>query len=138
MLLEADDLVTALQVYEGRLDESVLELVKDNASSASMEGDRDLAAGLEDLAEYIGNVIASRNGNSRVISPAEMLDNILSADDLVAFIAENEASITRDLVLLVQENAETAKKDGDAELAEGLGDLAAYLGETILKREIAT
>ena len=59
-LLEAEVLVEALKQYEDRLDSALLDLVKANALHARTDGDEELAEGLDSLADYIEQVVASR------------------------------------------------------------------------------
>jgi len=57
LLLEADDLPTALEQYADRLDEALLHLVHRNAASARADGNTALAEGLDALAEYIAQML---------------------------------------------------------------------------------
>jgi glycosyltransferase involved in cell wall biosynthesis len=57
-LLEAEDLLQALQANQDQFDADLLSLVQSNAAAARADGDVDLADGLADLAEYIVAVIA--------------------------------------------------------------------------------
>jgi hypothetical protein len=83
LLLGAEDLLAALELYAERLDEGLLELVRQNERSARAAGDEDLAAGLEALEEYIEAEIASRPG-SQEDRAQETLRLILEAGDLRA------------------------------------------------------
>ncbi|HEY9077941.1 MAG TPA: glycosyltransferase [Anaerolineaceae bacterium] len=60
MLLDADDLNTALQAHQDKLDENLLDLVRQNSTTARSDGETDLADGLDSLADYIQEVMASR------------------------------------------------------------------------------
>jgi glycosyltransferase involved in cell wall biosynthesis len=55
LLLNADDLLAALEQHQDRLDADLLALVRENARGVRAEGDTQLAEGLDDLAEYIEN-----------------------------------------------------------------------------------
>jgi hypothetical protein len=56
---------------------------------------------------------------------------LLKADDLPAALEANQDKLDADLLVLVRENANTARADGEAELAEGLDNLAAYIEDKL-------
>ncbi|MBI3764695.1 MAG: tetratricopeptide repeat protein [Chloroflexi bacterium] len=56
LLLDADDLAAALEQHADRLDANFLDLVRLNAVTARADGDAELAAGLDVLAEYAAQV----------------------------------------------------------------------------------
>ncbi len=62
-----------------------------------------------------------------VHDPAQTLQMILEADDIIACLNENAAKLDRSLYDLVRSNADSAKSEGQGELASGLEDLAAYI-----------
>jgi hypothetical protein len=57
LLLDSDDLVEALSKYQDRLDDDLLKLVQENAVTARLDGNLELAEGLSDLAEYISSLV---------------------------------------------------------------------------------
>ena len=61
ILLNAGDLFAALEQHRDRLDASLLELVRQNNRAASADGNTELAEGLENLANYIEDVLTRRN-----------------------------------------------------------------------------
>ncbi len=58
ILLEAEDLLAALEQNRDRLDGDLLSLVRMNAQNAQAEGQVELAEGLNDLADYIEKVLS--------------------------------------------------------------------------------
>ena len=56
-ILEADDILAALESNQPKLDSSLLALVEDNIEHARTSGEDDLAEGLEHLAGYIAGVL---------------------------------------------------------------------------------
>jgi GT2 family glycosyltransferase len=130
LLLGAEDLLAALELYAERLDEGLLELVRQNERSARAAGDEDLAAGLEALEEYIEAEIASRPG-SQEDRAQETLRLILEAGDLRAALELYSERLDEGLLELVRLNARAAQADGDQELAEGLEALAEYVQEAV-------
>lgn len=60
LLLDSDDIITALQEYENLLDQDLLKLVQTNAQAAHVDGNVELAKGLGNLAAYIEEVLSSR------------------------------------------------------------------------------
>jgi glycosyltransferase involved in cell wall biosynthesis len=67
---------------------------------------------------------------------AETLNALLNADDLMIALQEHQEVLDDDLLSLVQSNAETARADGDVNLAEGLEALAEYVGRLRLHPEL--
>jgi GT2 family glycosyltransferase/glycosyltransferase involved in cell wall biosynthesis len=59
-LLDAEDLVAALEEHSSDLDENLLALVQDNAAAARADGDLELAEGLDNLSSYLEEVISLR------------------------------------------------------------------------------
>lgn len=140
LLLEADDLLAALQEHAALLDADLLDLVRQNARAARADGDEELAAGLDDLAAYIEGVLAG--GDSPADAGAaetpdacsrawETLALLLEADDLPAALETYANRLDADLLDLVRLNARTARQDGSLELAEGLEALAEYVQEVV-------
>lgn len=60
MLLESEDLQSALEANGSLLDGDLLALVKQNALFARQNNEIDLAEGLDGLASYIEDVLAQR------------------------------------------------------------------------------
>lgn len=59
-LLTSDDLQQALKAHQDKLDVELLDLVKANAQTARKDGHHDLSQGLENLAEYLEEVISKK------------------------------------------------------------------------------
>lgn len=146
LLLEADDLSSVLQEHEDKLDTHLLDLVRQNSEAARADGDQELGEGLDDLAAYFEQVISNRQSvigvplkdNGQRSTAVESLEMLLEADDLTAALQEHEEELDSDLLELVRENAEAVRGNGDAELAEGLDDLAAYIEQVVRSRELAS
>ncbi|MBN1536755.1 MAG: glycosyltransferase [Anaerolineales bacterium] len=66
--------------------------------------------------------------NGRAI---ETLQLLLNSDDLTEALEQHKDRLDNELLKLVLENAETAREDGDLELAEGLSDLADYIDSLV-------
>lgn len=126
LLLNSDDLPAALQEYAGRLDASLLELVRLNIRAAQADGDEDLVEGLENLAAYIEDAIAARS-TTRLEQARETLEYILTAEDLPAALEACSDQLDETLLELVRQNLHAAREEGSLELAEGLGALAEYI-----------
>jgi GT2 family glycosyltransferase/glycosyltransferase involved in cell wall biosynthesis len=127
-LLEADDLPAALEARRTELDADLLAVVRRNADSARTRGEDELAAGLDNLAEYIVHVIEEETGPSSALPSAqERLAALLEAEDLPAALEAQRAWLDADLLLVVQRDARSARKSGDSDLADGLDNLAEYI-----------
>ncbi|GEM_PF-1543101 len=134
LLLQSEDLPAALLSHEKDLDAELLKLVRLNAQTAQADGKQDLAQGLENLATYISNIIDSRSVAAPVDQAVTTLQKLLSADDLLTALQENEDKLDKDLLHLVKENERSARRDGETELADGLNDLANYIEQVIVNR----
>ena len=58
-ILDAEDIVQALEHHQDHLDQPLLDLVEANARVAQESGQKELASGLQDLSEYITKMIKS-------------------------------------------------------------------------------
>jgi hypothetical protein len=67
----------------------------------------------------------------------ETLRRLLAADDLPAALREHEAELDAGLLALVRRDVDLARKDGQAELAEGLQNLAEYIEDVLRERKSA-
>jgi glycosyltransferase involved in cell wall biosynthesis len=134
LLLQSEDLPAALLAHEKDLDAELLKMVRLNAQTAQADGKQDLAQGLENLAAYINNVIDSRSVAAPVDQAVATFQQLLSADDLLTALQENENKLDNDLLHLVKENERSARRDGETELADGLNDLANYIEQVIANR----
>lgn len=82
-----------------------------------------------DLSDSEERVTAKSNGRA-----VETLQLLLDSDDLAQSLIRYEDRLDSDLLQLVLENAETARADGNHELAEGLSDLAEYIDTLLHQR----
>ena len=60
------------------------------------------------------------------------LDQLLSSEDLLKALEENQEKLDADLLHLVHSNMSAARDLGEQELAEGLEALADYIKEVIV------
>jgi GT2 family glycosyltransferase len=134
LLLEADDLDDALQRHAKRLDADVLTLVRANAAAARQEGQVELAEGLENLAAYIEQALASQPPavSERAVETLQML---LAQPDLLATLQAHDALLDADLLTLVRLNANTARADGKPDLGLGLDRLALYIEQAVQRHQ---
>jgi hypothetical protein len=105
--------------------------VRSNARTARADGDAGLAEGLDDLATYVGQVIAAARPAPPSNRSADTLFMLLEADDLPAALLEHRNRLDSDLLALVRRDAGAARAEGNGDLAEGLDDLAEYIVETL-------
>jgi tetratricopeptide (TPR) repeat protein len=79
------------------------------------------------------------NGGSRQgaisANAVNTLENLLTSEDLVTTLVEQEEQLDDELLRLVQVNASTARTDGDLDLADGLDALADYVADILKKRQ---
>jgi len=137
MLFAQPDLLAALQQNADKLDADLLALVRLNADTARSDGKADLAQGLDRLAAYIQQVVANPKGqlpSARPQKAAETLALLLEADDLPAALEQQAANLDADLLALVRANAAAARQEANADLAQGLDDLAAHVEGVIRQR----
>lgn len=101
----------------------------------SMTG-RDLWVDLPELAnmereldqkEAIRATILPERPSKTHPNAAEILQNILEAEDIVQAIEDHRDEFNEELLELINANAEAARADGDFDLAEGLEDLLDYI-----------
>jgi GT2 family glycosyltransferase/glycosyltransferase involved in cell wall biosynthesis len=71
LLLGAEDLLAALERYSERLDEGLLELVRQNARAVQADGDQELAEGLEALAEYVQEAVRCRRNKTAPLQASQ-------------------------------------------------------------------
>ncbi|MBL8055901.1 MAG: glycosyltransferase, partial [Anaerolineales bacterium] len=121
LLTGAADLSAALDQYQARLDQDVLDLLdRLAAGTADPEARQSLAA----LAELIRPRLAAPKPAVRAV---ETLQWLLAQPDLPAALAQQADRLDEDLLNLVRLNAATARGDGKPELAGGLDLLADYI-----------
>lgn len=65
-------------------------------------------------------------------SSARILEQILEADDIIAYLSANQDKLDRPLYDLVCTNAQIARDDGQEELAGGLENLAEYIDNILM------
>lgn len=90
ILLDADDLPTALKENENNLDEGLLALVRANITAVQADEQYELAEGLKNLAEYIENIIINR---SRINQPKKLAN--VSQPEPIHMISQQSMSKTQ-------------------------------------------
>jgi len=136
-LLEAEDILQALDEHEELLDEELLALVRRDAETARLSGEGDLAEGLEALAETIEERLKEKlqvkvqTRAERKEPAAETLRRLLEAEDILQALDEYEELLDEELLALVRRDAEAARQAGEDDLAEGLEALAETIEERL-------
>jgi len=137
-LLAAEDISAALLEHQSELNQGVLDLVQENIKSARLDSEFELAEGLEALAEQIRSMITSPNNPLRNRLPAsEVLEALLSAEDISEALKNYRPHLDQGLIDLIFENIQSARQDGETELAEGLENLAEIIKEITTECSIA-
>jgi hypothetical protein len=131
-LIAADDLALAVQSQPERMDAHLLALVRSQEETARAHGEVQDAEALAQLAEFIAVQGGAGDDTSaaqeRAVATFQWL---LESDDIAADLAGAADRLDSALLALVQANARAARQQGDLELAAGLDDLAAVIGETL-------
>ena len=96
----------------------------------------DLADGLEQLANYIQDVLNAAvlrtvDQSEQIRNPEETLQMLLEADDLEVALQQYESRLDAPLLDLVRRAAIQAREDNEAALADGLTILADYIAEVL-------
>jgi len=125
-ILEADDIVMALQSNPARLTPALLDLINAKITEANTSGFEELAQGLANLATFVEDHLRTIAMSPRQ-QAEQTLHLLLGSDDLPVALQEHSHQLTPELVELVLEHAQQEHNSGDEDIAEGFDNLALYI-----------
>jgi hypothetical protein len=128
LLMAAPDLARALETHVGRLDGEFVAFLRGRAAATD---DPEAAGALEALADHIAQRFTPAAVSERAVA---LLEGLLAEPDLAAALRERDHELDEDLLGLVRLNAQTARREQNAELAEALDGLAAYIAGRLAAR----